>query len=158
MGSPVIVNTFQALGCNPTTTAWTELYSALQLGVCDGLDHVAASVQSMSFYENLGYVCEPKLFITPMFVLFSKTMFDRLPLQYQKLINEAITTVLLPELLREGDKANDLSLAFLKREGKLTYVDCDVNRIQSTVIPVRDKYIEQLEPWVQEIAKKIARY
>ena len=155
MGNPIFVNTYQALGCNATTTPWTELYTALQLGVCEGLDHVAASVKASAFYETLHFVCEPKLLPSPMFVLISKPMFDKLPKPYQELIDEAIKNVLLPELRREGDKNNANALEFLTTGGKLTYIKCDIDAIQSAVIEVRGKYMKELEPWVQEIAKKV---
>jgi TRAP-type C4-dicarboxylate transport system substrate-binding protein len=155
MGAPVIVNTFQALGANPTTTAWAELYSALQLGVSEGMDHVAASVQAMAFFEHLNYVCEPNLFVTPMFILFSKPLYDRLPMSYQQLIDEAVANVLLPELRLGGDKANAEALAFLLRDGGLTYNHVDIQSMHAVVAPVRDRFIGQLEPWAQEVARRI---
>ena len=155
MGSEILVNTFQALGCNPTTTAWSELYSAIQLGVCDGLDHVATSVRANAFNEVLGYVCEPNLFVTPMFVLISKPMYDDLPEAYQQLLDEAINEVLLPELREKADAANAQDLEWLTTEGGLTYVDCDVEAIHEAVADVRTQYIGTLEDWVQEIANQI---
>lgn len=156
MGNPIFVNTYQALGCNATTTPWTELYTALQLGVCEGMDHVAASVKASAFYENLKFVCEPKLLPSPMFVLISKPMFDRLPKPYQELIDDAIKNILVPELRQQGDANNADALKFITSDNRLTYVKVDAKSFQDTVIPVRDKYMAELEPWVQDIAKKVA--
>lgn len=155
MSSDIMVDTMQALGCNATTTAWTELYSALQLGVCDGLDHVASSVRSMAFYENLEYVCDPNLFVTPMFVIVSQSMYDELPEEYQALLEEAMSTVLLPQLKELSESTNTEDLEWLTTEGGLTYEECDVEAIQAAVAPVRDKYIAQQEDWVQELAQQI---
>jgi tripartite ATP-independent transporter DctP family solute receptor len=155
MGSPILVATYQALGCNPTTTAWGELFSALQLGVVDGLDHVAGSVKSMSFYENLNYVAMPNLFTSPMFFIVSKKMYDELPKEYQVIFDEAVKTVLYSELSAGANLAEDEAFQFLITEGGMEYVDCDVPAIHRAVAPVRNKYLSEMEPWVQEIGKAI---
>lgn len=155
MGSAPFIATFQALGCNPATTAWGELYSALQLGVVDGLDHVAGSVKATAFYENLSFIAQPKLFTSPMFVIVSKPMYDKLPKPYQELLDEAMNTIMLPELRRDADKSNDDALAFLLNEGKMTMVDCDIKTIHEKVAPVRNDFLSKMEPWVQELAKDI---
>lgn len=155
MGSAPFIATFQALGCNPATTAWGELYSALQLGVVDGLDHVAGSVRASAFYENLSYVTEPKFFTSPMFVIVSKPMYDRLPRPFQSLLDEAMETVMLPELRRDADKSNQDAFDFLLKEGGMKLVECDVKTLHETVAPVRDEFMSKMEPWVQEIGKAI---
>lgn len=155
MASDIMLDTFQALECNSTTTAWTELYSALQLGVCDGLDHVAASVRAMAFYENLKYVCEPNLFVTPMFVLVSQPMYDKLPDAYKALVDDGVNNVLIPRLQELADAGNEADLEWLTTEGGLTYVECDAAAIQAKVADVRDKYIEKQEDWVRDLAKEI---
>lgn len=155
MASDIMLDTFQALNCNATTTAWTELYSALQLGVCDGLDHVASSVRAMAFYENLKYVCEPNLFVTPMFVIVSQPMYDKLPDAYKALVDDGINNVLVPKMQELADDAHDTDLNWLLTEGGLTMTECDVEGIQAAVAGVRDKYIEKQEDWVKELAKQI---
>lgn len=155
MGSPILVATYQALGCNPTTTAWGELFSALQLGVVDGLDHVAGSVKSMSFHENLSYVAMPNLFTSPMFFIVSKKMYDELPKDYQAVFDDAVKNVLYPELRSGANLEEEQAFQFLTTEGGLKYVDCDVPAIHRAVAPVRDKYLAEMEPWVQEIGKTI---
>lgn len=155
MSSDILLNTMQALGCNATTTAWTELYSALQLGVCDGLDHVPSSVKAMAFYENLEYVCSPNLFVTPMFVIVSQSCYDELPEAYQALVDDGINNVLVPKMRELADTAFEEDLAWLTSEGGMTQVECDVEAIHEVVAPVRDKYIAEQEQWVQDLANEI---
>ena len=156
MSSDILLDTYQALKCNATTTAWTELYSALQLGVCDGLDHVPSSVRGMAFNENLGYVCDPALFVTPMFVIVGQNSYDKLDDAYKALIDDAINNVLLARLRELADTAFDDDLAYLlSDEGGLTYTEVDVEAVHEVVAPVRDKYLAQQEDWVQELAKEI---
>jgi TRAP-type C4-dicarboxylate transport system substrate-binding protein len=154
MGSPVLVDTFQALEANPSTTAWAELYSGLQLGVDDGLDHVASSVKSMSFYDHLGYVSEPKLFPTPMFLVISKPLYDKLPDEYKTVLDEAMKLG-VEELNQKANQANIDDLEFLKTEGGLEYSEANVEEIHGAIEGVKQEYIGQLEDWVQEIAAEI---
>lgn len=151
MGSEILVDTFNTLGANPTTTAWGELYSALQLGVCDGLDHVSTSVKTMAFYENLSYVCEPNIFPTPMFFLISKVLYDKLPGEYKTVFDDAVETVLMPSLIAQSDETNKQDLKWLTTEGGLTYVGCDVDAIHAALAPLREKYISKLPEWAQAV-------
>ncbi|MBR5116784.1 MAG: TRAP transporter substrate-binding protein [Lachnospiraceae bacterium] len=48
---PVMVGLVQGLGANATEVAFTELYSALQTGVCDGAEQPIANYKSNAFDE-----------------------------------------------------------------------------------------------------------
>ncbi len=55
MGSPVMIQTMKSLGANPTTTAYAEVYSALQTKVIDGAENSPTSVASMKHNEVAKY-------------------------------------------------------------------------------------------------------
>ena len=110
----------------------------------------------MAFNENLGYVCDPALFVTPMFVIVGQNSYDKLDDAYKALIDDAINNVLLARLRELADTAFDDDLAYLlSDEGGLTYTEVDVEAVHEVVAPVRDKYLAQQEDWVQELAKEI---
>ena len=56
MGSPVLIDTFNALGAQATPMSFGEVYTSLQQGVIDGAetDHVDLLVEN--FYEVTKYV------------------------------------------------------------------------------------------------------
>lgn len=153
MGSPVLVDTFQALGCNSTTTAWSELYSGLQLGVVDGLDHVPTSVRTMNFFDHVKYMAEPDIFASPMFLIISKPLYEKLPDEYKQILDEAMTSC-MEDLNAVANQINEEDIEYLKSQG-MEMVDIDVDGVHEAIAPVRDKYLGQMEPWVQDIAKKI---
>lgn len=153
MGSPVLVDTFQALGCNSTTTAWSELYSGLQLGVVDGLDHVPTSVRTMNFYDHVKYMAEPKIFASPMYLVISKPLYEKLSDAYKSVLDECMADC-LTELNTVANQINEDDIKYLKTQG-VEMIDIDVDAIHETIAPVREKYLKQMEPWVQDIAKKI---
>lgn len=55
MGSEVMLKTMKALGATPTTTAFAEVYNALQTKVIDGAENSAISIASMKHNEVAKY-------------------------------------------------------------------------------------------------------
>ena len=53
---PIMTGMVKALGANPTVVAFTELYSALQTGVCDGAEQPIANYKSNAFPEVAPYL------------------------------------------------------------------------------------------------------
>jgi tripartite ATP-independent transporter DctP family solute receptor len=53
--SPIYMEMVRACSGSPTPVAWMELYSALQTGVVDGMEHGPLSMLSMSFPEVIKY-------------------------------------------------------------------------------------------------------
>ena len=53
---PIMTGMVKALGANPTVVSFTELYSALQTGVCDGAEQPIANYKSNQFPEVAPYL------------------------------------------------------------------------------------------------------
>ncbi len=53
---PIMTGMVKALGANPTVVSFTELYSALQTGVCDGAEQPIANYKSNAFPEVAPYL------------------------------------------------------------------------------------------------------
>ncbi|MBP3523596.1 MAG: TRAP transporter substrate-binding protein [Clostridia bacterium] len=53
---PIMSGMVSALGANPTVVAFTELYSALQTGVCDGAEQPIANYKANAFPEVAPYL------------------------------------------------------------------------------------------------------
>jgi len=123
MGSELMIETMKALGASPTTTAYSEVYSALQTGVIDGAENPPASVVDMSFYEVADYYSLNEHFTIPDVIVMSKEIWDELEpmhkaiflrvareteLYVQELVTQALKDSL--EIIEEsGTKVNTLS-------------------------------------------------
>lgn len=59
----IFVDTFKALGANPTVVAFGELYSALQLKTVDGQENPPAHVVTQKFYEVQKYLTRPHPYV-----------------------------------------------------------------------------------------------
>jgi len=56
MTGPNELAAWKAFGTNPTPLAYTELYSALQVGVVDGAENTMTSLLGMKFWESCKFV------------------------------------------------------------------------------------------------------
>lgn len=78
MGSEVMLKTMRALGANPTTTAYAEVYNALQTKVIDGAENSAISVASMKHNEVAKYFSLNEHMKIPDMLLMGMTAYNKL--------------------------------------------------------------------------------
>lgn len=83
---PIFVDTFSTLGANATPIAFTELYSALQLGVVDGQENPPAHILTQKFYEVQDFASKTGHIYLSSPVLINKALLERMPEEYQKVI------------------------------------------------------------------------
>jgi TRAP-type transport system periplasmic protein len=85
VGSPLFLETFTALGANPTQMSWADAVPALSSGAVDGQENpltvfMAAKLYSAANQKNLtlwGYVADPLIFVVSKEVWNSWTPEDR---------------------------------------------------------------------------------
>ncbi|KZK75585.1 2,3-diketo-L-gulonate-binding periplasmic protein YiaO precursor [Pseudovibrio sp. Ad13] len=90
MQVPAHVDTFTALGANPTPMNFGEVYSALQQGVIDGQENPIAIIDSQRFYEVQSNLSLTGHVFTVYLPVVSKPFFDGLPADQQQLIRDAM--------------------------------------------------------------------
>ena len=71
----VFVETFKALGTNPTPLPMTELYTGLETGVVDGQDNPWATIKEMGWWEVQKYLLNTNHMFSPSFVLVNDKNF-----------------------------------------------------------------------------------
>lgn len=85
----VFVDTFKALGANPTVLAFGELYSALQLKTVDGQENPPAHIVTQKYYEVQKFVSRTGHIHMSSPILMHKGLLDRMPKDYQEAILQA---------------------------------------------------------------------
>ena len=85
----VFVDTFKALGANPTVVSFGELYSALQLKAVDGQENPPAHVVTQKFYEVQKYISKTGHIHMSSPILMNKALLDSMPKAYQDAILRA---------------------------------------------------------------------
>ena len=80
------VDTFTALGANPTTMGMSEIYSAMQTHVVEGQENPIETIVSYGFQNVNQYLIMSNHIIKPAFVLINNDFFTGLPEEYQEMI------------------------------------------------------------------------
>ena len=140
----IAVDTWSRLGVSPTVIAYGEIYSALQLGVIDGLENEPEWILRMRFYEQAPYLVRTAHEIVTRPIVMSSQSYESLPGEYQELImqiaNEAAA------LGRElGIRLDRESLDELVEEHGVTVFDTDIDRIRELTAPVVEENAEALD-------------
>ncbi len=87
--NPIYVGMFKALGANATTTDWSEIYSALQTGVIDGLEASPDMLLSMRFHEQAKYLSKTSHIAACVYYMIRKNWLERLPQDLQAIVLQA---------------------------------------------------------------------
>ncbi len=152
----VFVETFKALGANPTVVAFGELYSALQLKTVDGQENPPAHVVTQKFYEVQKYLTRTGHIHMSSPILMNKALLESLPKEYQKAILQAgremgpIHTKMVEDL--EAQQWKEIA----KHGMKIT--DVDKAPFREAVNPVIEKFKTKLDPkLIEEVQAAVAQ-
>ncbi len=129
--SPVVMDTFEALGAQATRMSFGELYSAVQTGVLDGgeSDHTDLLVEK--FHEVSKYVSLTEHLYLAAALIYSKKKFDQLsPEMQQAVVTAGKASVELQR--RAMEKMNEESLVALKELG-LEFNEVDGEKFREMV-------------------------
>lgn len=92
MKVPAHVDTFTALGANPTPMNFGEVYSALQQGVIDGQENPIALIDSQRFYEVQKHISLTGHVFAVYIPVISKPFMDSLSAEHQDLVRASMVT------------------------------------------------------------------
>jgi tripartite ATP-independent transporter DctP family solute receptor len=84
--SPIFTSLFKALGANPTSINFNELYTALQTRLVDGQENGLVAIESGKLYEVQKYVSETNHIWDPFWLLGNRRAFGRLPENVQEIV------------------------------------------------------------------------
>jgi TRAP-type transport system periplasmic protein len=158
VGSPLFLDTFTALGANPTQMSWADAVPALSSGAVDGQENpvtvfMAAKLYSAANQKNLtlwGYVADPLIFVV------NKEVWNSWSPEDQKAVREAAIQAGREEieLARKGLLPPDYSL-IKEIEGLGVNVvkpnDTEMAAFKKGTKEVYDKWAKQIGP---ELVKK----
>lgn len=152
--NPVYIGMFNALGASGITVTWSEVYTALQSGVVDGMEASPALIYAMKFHEQAKYLSKTCHIGANLYFMICKSWFDSLPEDLQKVVVEA------------SDEASDYgfkmemeleksSIDKLVAEGvKINEVE-DLNEFREKCISFRDNYVKEKGPSFEKLYNMI---
>jgi tripartite ATP-independent transporter DctP family solute receptor len=138
--SPVVTETVRLMGAAATPMAFGEIYTALQAGVIDGMEHDAPTILSAKFYETAKFFTLTRHIHTPFGAFLSDRSLQRLPAAQRdgllKAVAEATT-----EQFQKAAQLEASAIEELKGKG-VTVEDCDRTAFRDRVMPMWDRFVQ----------------
>ena len=138
--NPVITECLRLMGAAATPLAFGEIYTALQAGVLDGLEHDPPTMVASKFYETAKFYSLTRHNFSPLAIYMSEMSFTRMDPKLKegfidatkKAANDSRTHALSVEkdaLVQLGEKG-------------VTVTECDRDAFKKRVLPQTDNFIK----------------
>jgi tripartite ATP-independent transporter DctP family solute receptor len=88
--SPIFTSLFVALGANPTSINFNELYTALQTRLVDGQENGLVAIESGKLYEVQKFVAETNHIWDPFWIVANRRAMGRLPQDLQEIVGREL--------------------------------------------------------------------
>ena len=144
--SRVQVDTWEALGANPSPMAWTEVFTALQQGVMDSQENPLPTIYDVKFYDVQKYLNMTQHVYSPAPLMMSGSLFDSLPEEDQQLLLDAAQAAL--PVQRQASQ--DLEAQYLEELEEL-----GMTVTKPDLAPFREKVQPVIEKWTPTVGKDL---
>ena len=128
----------EAMGANPTTIAYAEVYTALQQGAADGQENPLSAIHAMRFYEVQDYINLTSHVTNVCAFVMNDAVFQSLSEEDQAIVLEAFAegSELIVEILSQEDE--DL-IGYFEEQG-LTIVEPDIEAFREATAGMPEEY------------------
>jgi TRAP-type transport system periplasmic protein len=138
--NPVITECLRLMGAAATPLAFGEIYTALQAGVLDGLEHDPPTILAAKFYETAKNYALTQHIFSPLATYFSDTTFNRMDPKLREGFLDAATKA-GADTRTHGLTVEKEALATLVEKG-VNVVECDREAFRKRVLPQTDNFIK----------------
>jgi TRAP-type C4-dicarboxylate transport system substrate-binding protein len=138
--NPVITELVRLMGAAATPLAFGEIYTALQAGVLDGLEHDPPTVVASKFYEIAKYYTLTQHIFSPLGAFLGETSLHRMPEAVREPFLAACAAAADDTRVR-GLAAEQEALAVLRQRG-VTIADCDRAAFRARALPQTERFMQ----------------
>jgi tripartite ATP-independent transporter DctP family solute receptor len=138
--NPVITECLRLMGAAATPLAFGEIYTALQAGVLDGLEHDPPTILASKFYETAKNYALTEHIFSPLSTYFSDTSFNRMDPKLREGFLDAAKKAAV-DTRAHGLAVEKEALATLVEKG-VTVVECDRDAFRKRVLPQTDNFVK----------------
>jgi tripartite ATP-independent transporter DctP family solute receptor len=138
--NPIITECLRLMGAAATPLAFGEIYTALQAGVLDGLEHDPPTILASKFYETSKNYALTQHIFSPLATYFSETTFTRMNPKLREAFLDAAQKAAV-ETRAHGLAVEKEALAALADKG-VTVVACDKEAFRKRVLPQTDNFVK----------------
>jgi tripartite ATP-independent transporter DctP family solute receptor len=138
--NPIITECLRLMGAAATPLAFGEIYTALQAGVLDGLEHDPPTIMASKFYETSKHYALTQHNFSPLAIYFSDVTFNRMDPRLREGFLDAAKKA-AADSRAHGLTVEKEALAQLVQKG-VTIVECDKEAFRKRVLPQTDNFIK----------------
>lgn len=128
------------MGAAATPLAFGEIYTALQAGVLDGLEHDPPTIVASKFYETAKFYSLTEHIYSPLVTYFSDATFRRMDPKLRDGFLDAAGKAAI-DTRAHGLAVEKEALAFLKDKG-VSVIACDKEAFRQRVLPQTDAFVK----------------
>jgi len=138
--NPVITECLRLMGAAATPMAFGEIYTALQAGVLDGLEHDPPTIVASKFYETAKFYSLTQHNFSPLAIYTSETSLSRMPAATRDAFID-VAKKAAADTRAHGLAVEKEALTLLKERG-VTVVDCDREAFRKRVLPQTEAFVK----------------
>ena len=139
--NPVVTETVRLMGAAATPMAFGEIYTGLQAGVIDGLEHDAPTILASKFYETAKTFTLTQHIYNPFGAFLSDRTLKRLPAAQRDGLLLAVKDATSEHFARAAQVETD-AIEQLKKLG-VTVQDCDRAAFRERVRPMWGQFADK---------------
>jgi TRAP-type transport system periplasmic protein len=144
--NPAHVKAFHLLGALPTPMAFTELFSALEVGSVDGQENPVTLILNAKFFEVQKHLSLTRHAFTTGPLVMNKQTFEALPPNLQKVVSETAREMARLQWAM-NEQSESTSLAELKKNGMQVVETIDREAFSRIVAEaVREDFVQKFGP------------
>ena len=139
MENPIFIDSFLALGSQPTPLPYPAVYESLQTGVVDAAENDSSGYRNMNFFEPAPYYSLTSHLIITKPLLINPDYYNGLPDDVRTVLDECVAeaTAYQRKLFAENF-ATDIE--WLKEQGVTVIEDVQIGLFREKMTPVWAKY------------------
>jgi len=138
--NPIITECLRLMGAAATPLAFGEIYTALQAGVLDGLEHDPPTILASKFYETSKNYALTQHNFSPLAIYFSDPTFNRMDPKLREGFLDAAQRAAV-DSRAHGLAVEKEALAALAEKG-VTVVECDKEAFRKRVAPQTENFVK----------------
>ena len=138
--NPIITECLRMMGAAATPLAFGEIYTALQAGVLDGLEHDPPTILASKFFETSKNYALTQHNFSPLAIYFSDATFNRMDPKLREGFLDAAQNA-AADSRSHGLAVEKEALATLVEKG-VTVVECDKQAFRKRVAPQTENFIK----------------
>src|ERR1700743_2466198 len=138
--NPIITECLRLMGAAATPLAFGEIYTALQAGVLDGLEHDPPTILASKFYETAKNYALTQHIFSPLSIYFSEATFQRMDPKLREGFLDAAQKAAVDTRTHGLAVEKEATTAIMDKG--VPVVQCDREALRKRVLPQTDNFVK----------------